>query len=137
MREYTREQWLDVRNKLKKNIIFIGGLCKFYPDDNKMLQLFGILDDEVRDKFEEVLYSDHLKETDREPEWIRMFYRDYPIDDEYRNYVKDGKLQKSEILPILKDVYHMLDTILTTFNRYTELLTETKALTNTLIEKYG
>jgi len=30
----------------------------------------------------------------------------------------------------------MLDTILITFNKYNELLTETKALTNTLIERY-
>ena len=137
MRKYTREQWLDVRNKLKKNIIFIGGLCKFYPDDNKMLELFGILDDEVIDKFEEVLYSDHLRESDREPEWIRMFYRDYTIDDEYRNYVREGQLQESETVPILKDVYNMVDAILVTFNKYNELLTETKDLTNTLIERYG
>ena len=136
MKKYTRQQWLDVRNKLKKNIIFIGGLCKFYPDDNKILELFNILDDEVRDKFEEVLYSDHLKETDREPEWIRMFYRDYTIDDEFRNYVKEGKLQESETVPILKDVYNMVDAILVTFNRYNELLTETKDVTKTLIERY-
>ena len=137
MKKYTRQQWLDVRNKLKKNIIFIGGLCKFYSDDNNILELLNILDDEVRDKFEEVLYSDHLKETDREPEWIRMFYRDYTIDDEYRTYVKEGKLQGSETVPILKDVYNMVDTILVTFNRYNELLTETKDVTKTLIERYG
>ena len=137
MKKYTRQQWLDVRNKLKKNIIFIGGLCKFYPDDNKILELLNILDDDVRDKFEEVLYFDHLKDSDPEPEWIRMFYRDYPIDDEYRTYVKEGKLQGSETVPILKDVYNMVDTILITFNRYNELLTETKDLTNTLIERYG
>ena len=42
MKKYTRQQWLDVRNKLKKNIIFIGGLRKLYPDDDKIRELFNI-----------------------------------------------------------------------------------------------
>ena len=136
MRKYTRQQWLDVRNTLKRNIIFIRGLRKFYPDDGNLIELFNILDDEVRDKFEEVLYSDHLRDSDPEPEWIRMFYRDYPIDDEYKTYVREGKLQESDTVTILKEVYDMVDTILVTFNRYNALLTETKDVTKTLIERY-
>ena len=107
-----------------------------YLGDANLLLLVHKLDLTIKDKYENLLYVDHMRED--EPNWMRMFYREYSEhDDEWKAYVTEGRLQPSDIVPILKDIYHSLDSVLMDFNTYNEDFTETKVLINTLITGYS